>query len=319
MKVKIRKNNGVAISVALATRNRAPSLARLLDGLAGQVYAPCFEVIVADNGSSDETLAVVEQAGKKLTVRYVREKRPGKGRALNAALLVARGELIVFTDDDVQPFPDWLFQMHKAAQDYPECNVFGGRIEVDIQTVPYWISRSFNLMGILTSYHDKGDADMLYGYSQYPFGPNMAVRRQYVINNDKPYPETLGPGTTIPVGDEPTFLFKISPPGASDRMYVAKACVRHEIERENVFFFNALKRCCHAGFAHGRLGFFHVASHGCSGNTSVISLISRRLGSCRSVREFVCITSRYFFFLYGRHFSNAKFNEHVITRKNKIG
>lgn len=299
MKALMTKSQ-IRVSLVLATRNRASSLARLLECLTGQVDAPRFDVVVADNGSNDETPAVVEKAAKKLDVRYVREERPGKGRALNAALRVAQGELIVFTDDDVQPFPDWLFQMHKAAQDYPECNVFGGRIDVDMRTVPAWISRSFNLMGILTSSHDKGEGDLPYGHSQYPFGPNMSIRHQCILNRDRPYPESLGPGTSLPVGDEPTFLSSISLPDASDRMYIAKACVRHDVEMENVIFLKALQRCCRAGFAHGRLGFFPVSHQAMTGNSSLPSLIFQRVGSCRSIREFICITARYFFFLYGR-------------------
>lgn len=298
-----------SVSVILATRNRSPSLARLLDGLTDQVDAPRFEVIVADNGSSDDTPAVVEQAANKLDTRYVREECPGKGRALNAALKLVRGDLIVFTDDDVQPFPDWLFQMHKAAQEYPKCNVFGGMIAVDMRTVPAWISRSFNLMGILTSFHDKGQEDLPYGYSQYPFGPNMAIRRQCILNRDRPYPESMGPGTSLPVGDEPTFLSSISLPDTSDRMYIAKACVRHDVEMENVIFVKAFQRCCHSGFAHGKLGFFPVSHQAVTGNSSLRSLILQRLGSCRSMRELICVTARYFFFLYGRRsFQNQKSN-----------
>ncbi len=169
-----------------------------------------------------------------------------------------------------------------------------------MRTVPAWISRSFNLMGILTSSHDNGEGDLSYGHSQYPFGPNMAIRRQSILNRDRPYPESLGPGTSLPVGDEPSFLSSISLPDASDRMYIAKACVRHDVEMENVIFLKALQRCCHAGFAHGRLGFFPVSHQAVTGNSSLPSLIFQRVGSCRSIREFICITARYFFFLYGR-------------------
>ncbi len=154
-------------------------------------------------------------------------------------------------------------------------------------------------MGILTSSHDKGEKDLPYGYSQYPFGPNMAIRRQCILNRDRAYPEYLGPGTGLPVGDEPTFLSSLSPPDASDRMYIANACVRHDVEKENVVFLKALQRCCHAGFAHGKLGFFRVSHQAVMGNSSIPSLIVQRLGACRSMRELICITSRYLFYIHG--------------------
>lgn len=297
MEVRKRVDNGIAISVILATRNRASSLARLLDGLTGQVDPPRFELIVADNGSSDDTPAVVEQAAKKLDVRYVREERPGKGKALNAALREARGELIIFTDDDVQPCPDWLFQMHKAAQDYPECNVFGGRIDVDMQEAPMWVRKAYNL-NLLTTRYDKGDQDQMYTYGEYPLGPNMAIRSRLLIGVPHPYPEDVGPGTRQPVGDETRFFWPLSPPDARDRIYIAGSCVQHTIEAENVAFWSALRRCFLSGRARGWLG-VPPAKEILDGSTSTMSVIGNRLRACRSIRELACISSRYLGYRYG--------------------
>ncbi|MBU1181087.1 MAG: glycosyltransferase [Proteobacteria bacterium] len=294
------------ISVVVATRNRAASLARLLDGLVGQIGAPPFEVIIGDNGSSDDTPMVVERARDRLQVRYVHEERPGKSRTLNAALKLARGELIVFTDDDVLPQSDWLAQLHVAALRHTDANIFGGRIGVDMKSVPLWVARSFNLMGLLASCHDKGERNVRYGYREYPFGPNMAVRRHCIAGLNKPYPEYLGPGTKMPVGDEPTFLSQLSPPEANDRLFVASACVMHAVEAENVFFIKAIKRCYLAGLAHGMLGIFHM-SQDRNSPTSTFSLITQRLGTCRSLREMICISARYLGYLQGHR---------VYSRKN---
>jgi len=98
-------------SVIIATRNRAPDLQKTLRCLE-QVSVPDGwdgELIIADNASTDETAAVARAAKlKKFEVRYLYEGRKGKGYALNAALVQARGEIILFTDDDVVPAPDWL-------------------------------------------------------------------------------------------------------------------------------------------------------------------------------------------------------------------
>ncbi len=69
----------------------------------------------------------------RLQIHYVREDRPGKSRALNAALRIAQGKLMVFTDDDVVPQPDWLSQLYSAAQRYPDVNIFGGQIDVNLE------------------------------------------------------------------------------------------------------------------------------------------------------------------------------------------
>lgn len=290
--------NDIKISVIIATRNRAASLARLLEGLAAQVDAPPFEVIIGDNGSIDDTPSVIEHAGSKLTVCCVREEHPGKSRALNAALRIAGGAIFVFTDDDVQPHPQWLARIFEASLMYPECNVFGGRILVDLKNVPGWVRRSFNLMGLLTSRHGKGKSDARYGFNEYPFGPNMAVRRHCIAQFNSPYPEHLGPGTRMPVGDEPTFLSQFSPPDATDRMFVASACVMHDVEAENVIFYKALERCYRAGRAHGMLGISNVPPD-MVGHVSTLTLIGKRLIACRSLRELACVSARYLGYLQG--------------------
>lgn len=288
-------SNFVAVSVVVATRNRSGNLRRLLEGLVQQKAAPAFEVVVADNGSFDDTPAVIDSFRLGLALRSVRVPEPGKGRALNAALAIAQGEIIVFTDDDVMPETDWLSEMSRAANDFPMHNVFGGRIEVDLSSVPGWVRRSFNLMGLLTSAHDKGDSPVTYGYAEYPFGPNMAVRRRLLAGNARLYPEDMGPGTDQPVGDETGFFLRISPPEAKDRLFVPSARVLHEVEPENVAFGKALKRCYQAGIAHGRLRLPAVASGALPKGrpSSNAAVIFQRLRSTRSVRELACITSRY--------------------------
>jgi len=282
----------------VATRNRAGSLLRLLNGLSEQINAPPFVVIIADNGSSDDTPRVVENARDRLRTHYVREERPGKSRALNAALKFARGELIIFTDDDVIPQPDWLSQFYSAAQRYSDVNIFGGQIDVNLADVPSWIKRSFNLMGLLTSAHNYGNSDIRYNYGQYPFGPNMAIRRHLLIVHEAPYPVHLGPGTDCPVGDESVFFMKFSPPAAKDRIFLPAARVFHEVEEDNINFHNAVRRCFIAGRGQGCMR-LPVLSEQSEVHSSTFGLILARMSSCKSVRELICISARYIGFLVG--------------------
>lgn len=295
----MKTNVDIALSVVIATRNRSKSLAQLLDGLAAQVNVPTFEVIVGDNGSSDDTAKIVERARDRLKIHYLYEEHPGKGRTLNATLKLARGDLVVFTDDDVQPDPDWLAQLYKASIKYQDCKIFGGQILADSKNVPNWIRRSFNLMILLACSHDKGTHDVHYGFNEYPFGPNMAIRRNCITSLNKPYPEYIGPGTKLPVGDESIFLSQFSPAESKDRMFIAKARVTHEIEAENVNFFGALKRCYLAGRVSGMLG-FQMVSPNQSKQVSTKSLILARLKTCRSIRELICTSTRYLGYLQGR-------------------
>lgn len=289
----------VSVSVLIATRNRAHALDRLLRRLSSQRCAGGFEAVVADNGSRDETKAVVERASSFLTIRYVYVEEPGKGRALNQAITRARGDLLVFTDDDVLPDTGWLAAMQEAARSNPDCNVFGGRISIDPLLVPAWIRRSYNLMGLLTSAHDKGEIEVRYGHGDYPFGPNMAIRRSIVQRCEGRYPQHLGPGTDLPVGDETHFFMQFSPAAANDRLFVPSASVVHEVEVENVRFKSALLRCYQAGRAHGSLPGSPVGP-GLSKGDSRIALIGQRVAACRSLREFVCVVVRYLGFMRER-------------------
>jgi hypothetical protein len=279
-----------AISVVVATRNRADSLERLLTQLSEQVDAPSFELIVADSGSHDRTPDILRNAPSRLRVFSVRVDEPGKGRALNAALQLASGALVVFTDDDVEPDPRWLAELHAAAERHPEAQVFGGRIDVDERVVPRWIRRSHNLMGLLTSFH--APADSTYGYGRYPFGPNLAVRRRLIEGAVRPYPERMGPGTSLPVGDESGFLMALSPPEALDRMFVASARVAHEVEPGNVGFREALRRSFHQGRAQGSLGIPAQAPGLEGGREHFARLALKRLRACRSPQELACVFAR---------------------------
>lgn len=91
------------ISVIIATKDRAGYLEAALRSIRAQIGAPAFEVVVVDNGSTDETRAVVERARAESTfeLQYVFEERPNRGAARNRGIALARGEICVFVDDDV--------------------------------------------------------------------------------------------------------------------------------------------------------------------------------------------------------------------------
>jgi glycosyltransferase involved in cell wall biosynthesis len=99
----------VILSVVIASKDRAAFLARALDSLAAQSEAPEFEIIVADNGSSDATAAIVaERESAGLPLRRVFVPEPNRGKARNAGVAAATGRLVVFVDDDVELPPHFL-------------------------------------------------------------------------------------------------------------------------------------------------------------------------------------------------------------------
>jgi GT2 family glycosyltransferase len=119
------------ISIVIATKDRSAYVARALAALAGQVGAPSFEVIVVDNGSSDDTKAVVEAATARegYPVRYVFEAEPNRGKARNRGVAVAQGYLVLFIDDDVA-LPPGFVAAHEAAHTTSNLVVNGPIINV---------------------------------------------------------------------------------------------------------------------------------------------------------------------------------------------
>jgi glycosyltransferase involved in cell wall biosynthesis len=103
----------IKVTVAIPTYNRADFLRQTLAGLVAQQFPrDHFEVLVIDNNSRDHTRTVVaEFASAHPAPRYVHEPKQGLDHARNRAIAEARGEIIVFGDDDILMQPDWLAQI----------------------------------------------------------------------------------------------------------------------------------------------------------------------------------------------------------------
>jgi glycosyltransferase involved in cell wall biosynthesis len=103
----------VQVTVAIPTYNRADFLRQTLAGLVAQEFPrDHFEVLVIDNNSTDHTRAVVaEFANATPAPRYLLETQQGLDYARNRAVTAARGDILLFGDDDILVQPDWLAQM----------------------------------------------------------------------------------------------------------------------------------------------------------------------------------------------------------------
>jgi glycosyltransferase involved in cell wall biosynthesis len=103
----------IKVTVAIPTYNRAAYLRQALAGITTQQFPrEHFEVLVIDNNSPDNTRAVVaEFAAAQPAPRHIAETQQGLDYARNRALQEARGDIIVFGDDDILVQPDWLAQI----------------------------------------------------------------------------------------------------------------------------------------------------------------------------------------------------------------
>lgn len=108
------------VSVVMPAYNSAAFLDRTLSSVMRQTY-PDFEVIVADDGSRDNTADVVARYAPR--VRYLHQPNRGVSAARNLALSAATGELIAHLDSDDVWFPDKLARQVAFLDAHPECGV----------------------------------------------------------------------------------------------------------------------------------------------------------------------------------------------------
>ncbi|HUX87567.1 MAG TPA: glycosyltransferase family 2 protein [Chloroflexota bacterium] len=113
----------IQVSVIVPTFNRYASLRVLLSALLKQTIAPNdFEVIVVDDGSSDETPSLT-QIAYPFSLHYRRQANAGSGAARNAGARLSQGKVLVFLDDDILPEPGYLQALVDEHARFP--NVIG--------------------------------------------------------------------------------------------------------------------------------------------------------------------------------------------------
>ena len=176
-----------AFSVIVPTHNRIRVLPNCLEHVLRQEYpAESFEVVVVDNGSTDDTETLVAAwKPSAFAVRYVVEPRPGVARARNTALAATTGSVIAFLDDDVRPPADWLERLCRPILSRTADAVAGG-----VRLAPHlerpWMERTHRTWLADTGYLDPREPQEM-------VSANMAIGR-HVLARVPAFDPELGPG-----------------------------------------------------------------------------------------------------------------------------
>ncbi len=214
----------ISVSLIIATRNRGQQLVRCLQSMQRITSERCWELIIADNGSTDDTAAVVREFINTDTVptTYIFEPKRGKSNALNTALKEARGQIVAFTDDDCYPEPDFVSLVRSAFED-PSVDFITGRVVL----------------------HDPADHPMTLNLSPTPFtypsrsfltsgsgilGANMAFRRKVLVDIGG-FDPLFGPGSFCKAAVDLEVAGRASATGYSGQ-YHPELIVRHHHGRK---------------------------------------------------------------------------------------
>lgn len=141
------------ISVIIPVYNGAQTLPACLRALKKQTVSPeAFEIIVVDDGSTDGSALVAQQPG----VRVIRQNNAGAAAARNHGARVAQGELLLFTDADCVPAPDWVAQLSAPFADATVAGAKGVYQTAQTELTPRFVQMEYE-----SKYERMADAETI--------------------------------------------------------------------------------------------------------------------------------------------------------------
>lgn len=259
------------ISVVIPTHNRANLLRRTIDSLVGQTLAAeRFEIIVVDNGSTDETQKVAASFARRLSnFRSLYTAIPGLHVGRHVGLKAARGDVVVYGDDDIRAFPTWLEGVTESFED-PEVVLVGGKIQPDFEvSPPEWFASLWQDIpwGRALGYYtllDFGDESKAIS-PEYVWGCNFSIRRHVLIDLGGFHPDAM-PGTLIRFrGDGETAISRMIATKGLKAVYNPKASVHHLVSKERLSFDYLQKRAFSQGVSDSYTWIRHLKGAGKGG------------------------------------------------------
>ena len=214
------------ISILIVTRNRVGDLKKTLQSMTS-VEVPehlQLELLVVDNGSTDETAEVVNEfIWRGITVRYIYEGNPGLSNGRNRALAEASGKVILFTDDDVRLPTNWIFGMCGPIISGSADVVVGGiKIAPGLQR-PWMTMKHRSFLASSEILRENQPQNMV--------GANMAFSTK-VLHHVPGFDPALGAGA-LGSGEESLFFHQLQKMGAiiCGRLDV---CIEHHFDPERL-------------------------------------------------------------------------------------
>jgi glycosyltransferase involved in cell wall biosynthesis len=215
------------LTVLMATHNGARTLPAVLNAYC-ELESPSggYRLVIVDNGSTDSTKEIIASFEARLPLTYLFEPTLGKSAALNTGLSRVSGDLVVMTDDDALPRPDWLVQMRLVADSHPSFAIFGGAIVPHWEVEPEsWILPFWFVLTITDPAWEEGPTVVAR-----VSGPNMGIRSE-IIKSGYRFDTSLGPaGLRYVMGEDIDFVQRLGKEGFK-AWHCKRAVVAHMIRK----------------------------------------------------------------------------------------
>jgi glycosyltransferase involved in cell wall biosynthesis len=173
----------LGITIAICTWNRSKSLRATLFSLQQLIIPPGidWELLIVNNNCTDDTDQVIEPFADGLRIRLLHETRQGHSNARNCAVGAAKGDYILWTDDDVIVDPQWLAAYVNAIRTWPNATLFGGPIKLKLEgNPPSWLLELLcnEWLASAYSHRDLSNAPIRLNLKKWivPYGANLCVR-----------------------------------------------------------------------------------------------------------------------------------------------
>lgn len=205
------------ISVIICTYNRDKYIYRVLESLArGNCDRQAYEIVVIDNNCTDHTQEELQRFAQdwpNVCLRCFTETQQGLSHARNRGIQEARGELLVYVDDDATVNKEYLESYKTFFETHPDIDAAGGPIipHYEDGSEPQWMT--YFTRQLLTGYLYYGPNVREFPGGRYPGGGNAAYRRQVFDKVGLYNPELGRKGQGLASGEEKDIFNKMTTAG----------------------------------------------------------------------------------------------------------
>lgn len=243
------------ISIILATYRRCDILVKTLESFTRLDCGDLrWEVWIADNADDHETRRLAESFQDRLPLHYFAEPRQGKNIALNNALERVKGELVVFTDDDILADERWLLETWEGAKRWPDHSVFAGRIVPDFPggEPDYPLTNPAIISAYVIADWDQEEGAL---HPSQVWGPNMCIRGKIFREGWRFNTDFYPVGDDYVMGSETELTHRLHKEGFP-AIYLPLSLVHHQIRPEQLSRSWLYLRAFRAGRAEAKFGAF---------------------------------------------------------------